>query len=155
MMDERMHVALHCPVAAGGIRVDPTARLDGEVSGFLHRLHGEIARRVDDHRALAAHPGDNGWPVFVVVPPTGLALLAAPTRATAQGFLPALMGLALLPSGVIEVIRFHRALQLTLHLIGERGLASPPAPAITVPVPAPQLSGHAPRRAGETQSKRS
>src|SRR4029453_130100 len=103
-----MHVALPRPVATGGIRVDPTARLDGEVSGFLHRLHGEIARRVDDHRALAAHPGDDGRPVFVVVPPTGLALLAAPTRATAQGFLPALGGLALLPSGVIEAIRFHR-----------------------------------------------
>src|SRR5262249_9785733 len=72
----------------------------------------------------------------------------------AQGFLPALVGLALLPSGVIEVIRFHRPLQLTLHLLGERGMASPPAPAIPVPVPAPQLSGHAPRRAGETQEKR-
>jgi hypothetical protein len=32
--------------------------LDGEVSGFLHRLHGEIAGRVDDHRPLATDPGD-------------------------------------------------------------------------------------------------
>src|SRR5215510_14189537 len=114
MMDERMHVALHCPVAAGGIRVDPTARLDGEVSGFLHRLHGEIARRVDDHRALAAHPGDNGWPVFVVVPPTGLALLAPASRAAAQRLRAAPLRLPLVAGGVIEVIRFHGALHLPL-----------------------------------------
>src|SRR5262252_6920662 len=84
----------------------------------------------------------------------GLALLAAPTCAAAQGFLPALVRLALLPSGVIEVIRFHSALQLTLHLIGERGIAEPPTPPITGPDMDPQLSGNAPRRAGETQEKR-
>jgi len=57
------------------------------------------------------------------MPPTGLALLATPTRAAPQRLAATLLGLALLAGGVIEVIRFHRAFQLTLHLIGERGIA--------------------------------
>jgi hypothetical protein len=38
--------------------------------------------------------------------------------------------LALLTSGVIELIRFNGALQLTIGLIGDGGIAQPPAPAI-------------------------
>src|SRR6516164_7694314 len=53
MIDELMHVALHRPVATGGVRVDPTARLDGKVCSLLHRLHGEVFGRLDDDRALA------------------------------------------------------------------------------------------------------
>src|SRR6516162_5144287 len=123
------------------------------LSGFLHRLHGEIAGRVDNHRALAAHPGDNGRPVFVVMPPTRLALLAAPTRAAAQGFLPALLGLALLPRGVIEVIRFHGAFELAMHLIGQRSIAQPPAPPIARTAMHPQLSRHTARRARKAQQE--
>src|SRR5262249_58602870 len=119
-----MHVALHRPVAAGRVCVEPTARLDSEVSGFLHRLHGEIAGRVDDHRALAAHPGDNGRPVFVVMPPTGLALLAAPTRAAPQRLGATPPGLALLAGGALEVIRLPRAFALTPHPIAPAGIAS-------------------------------
>jgi hypothetical protein len=55
--------------------------LDGEVSGFLHRLHGEIAGRVDDDRALATDPRDDRRAIFIVMAPTRLAFLAAPTRA--------------------------------------------------------------------------
>src|SRR5215471_20656569 len=116
MIDERMHVALHRPVATGGIRVDPTARLDGEVRGFLHRLHGEIAGRVDDHRALAAHPGDDGWPVFVIMPSTGLALFATSTCAASQRLLATTLRLPFVPGGMVEIIRFHSAFSLTLHL---------------------------------------
>jgi hypothetical protein len=97
--------------------------LHREVRRLLHRLDREIAGRVDDDRALAADPGDDGWPVFIIVAPARLALLAAPTRAAAQRLFPAAVRLALLPSGVIEFIRFNGALQLTLHLIGERGIA--------------------------------
>jgi len=43
---------------------------------------------------------------------------------------------------------------LAVHLIGERGIAQPPAPAVARPDMDPDLSGNAPRRAGETQEKR-
>src|SRR5207244_6940044 len=80
MIDIVMHIALQGPIAAGRVRVQPTAGLDGEVSRLLHCLHCEIAGRVDDDRPLATDPGDNGWPVFVVVPPPRLTFLAATTR---------------------------------------------------------------------------
>src|ERR671923_2877483 len=88
MIDIVMHRALERPIAAGRVRVQPTARMDGEVRRLLHGLHGEIFGRLDDDRPLAADPRDNRWPVFVVVPPTGLALLVAPTRSAAQMFFP-------------------------------------------------------------------
>src|SRR6266446_3697647 len=122
MIDKVMGIALERSIAAGGICVEPTTRLPREVRRLLHRLDREIAGRVDDDRALAADPGDDGWPVFLIVAPARLALLAAPTRAAAQRLFPAAVRLALLPSGVIEFIRFHGALQLTLHLRGERGM---------------------------------
>jgi hypothetical protein len=34
---------------------------------------------------------------------------------------------------MVEVIRFHRAFQLAVHLIGQGGIAQPPAPAIAGP----------------------
>jgi hypothetical protein len=123
VMDIVMPIALQHAIAADRVRVQPTARVDGEVSGLLHGLHGEIAGRLDDDSPLATDPGDNRGPVFIVVPPTGLAFLAAPTRAAAQRLLPTVFRLAFLTRGVIEVIRFNRALSLTLPLIGERGIA--------------------------------
>jgi hypothetical protein len=53
----------------------------------------------------------------------GLALLATTTRSTPQGLLPAVFGLPLLAGGVIEVIRFDRACQLAVHLIGQGRIA--------------------------------
>src|SRR5437016_10364986 len=100
---------------------------------------------MSDDGSLDADPCDNGEPVFVIITPAGLALLTAPTRTASQCFLPALLRLSLLPSGVIEVIRFHGALQLTLRLIGKRGIAEPPTPPITGPDMDPQLSGNTPR----------
>src|SRR5262249_31918455 len=79
----RMHVARHRPIAARGVRREPTARFHRQVGCLLHRLHGEIARRLEDDRALATDPGDDRRPVFVVMAPTGLTLLAAPPCAAA------------------------------------------------------------------------
>src|SRR5215831_13531728 len=98
---------------------------------------------MDDDRALAADPGDDGRPVFVIVPPTGLTFLATPTRAASQGLLAALGRLALLPSGVIEVIRFDGALQLAPYLIGQGRIAQPPTPAIA----GADMDSHLPRNA--------
>src|SRR5262249_40700456 len=75
-----------------------------------------IFARLDDDRPLATAPGDDRGPIFVITAPTRLAFLAATTRAATQGLLPTLLGLPLVARGVIEVIRFHRALQLALHL---------------------------------------
>src|SRR5262249_13534053 len=131
-------------IATGRVGIETAARLHGEVRGLLHRLDGKVPRRVDHDPSLAADPGDNRWPVFVVVTPPGLALLAAPTRAAAQRLLPTLFGLPLVAHGVVEVIRLHRAFELAIHLIGQGGIAEPPAPPIAGPDMHPQLPGNAP-----------
>src|SRR5215472_14391594 len=89
VIDEVMRIALERPIAAGGVRIEPTARLDGEVRGLLYCLHRKISGRLDDHSPLTTDPGNNRGPVFVVVPPAGLAFLAASTRAASQYLLPA------------------------------------------------------------------
>src|SRR5438128_10806381 len=99
-----MHIALQGPIAARGVRVEPTSRVHRHVSGLLHRLDGEIPGRLDDDCSLATDPGNNGGPVFVIMAPARLALLAAPTRAASQRFLPALLRLALVSRRVIELI---------------------------------------------------
>ncbi len=129
-------------------------RVHGQVGSLLHRLHRAIAGRVEDDRALAADPRDEGRPVFVIVPPTGLTCLATPTRAASQRLLAALGRLALLPSGVREVIRFDGARQWALHLVGQGGMAPPPAPAVAGPDMHPHLASDAPRGAREAEQKR-
>src|SRR6266446_3083651 len=79
VIDKRMHIALQRLIAARRVGVEPTARLHGEVSCLLHRLDGEITGRLDDNSPLATDPGDDGRPVFVIMAPTGLALLPATT----------------------------------------------------------------------------
>ena len=118
MVDALVHVALHRPVAARGVRGEPTARVHGEVGRLLHRLHREIAGRLDDDSPLPTDPGDDRWPVLVIMPTPGLALLAAPTRSAPQGLLPTLRRLPLVARSVREVIRFDGARQLALHLMG-------------------------------------
>src|SRR5919109_2995661 len=83
MIDECVPVVLHRPIAARRVGRETAARLDSKVCGLLHRLHGEIFGRLEDDRALAAHPGDDRGPVFVIMPPAGLTLLASTPRATA------------------------------------------------------------------------
>jgi hypothetical protein len=66
VLDIGMPIALQRPVAAGRVRLQRTAGLDSEVSRLLRCLHGDIAGHLDDDRALATEPGDDGWPVFVI-----------------------------------------------------------------------------------------
>src|SRR2546429_4101322 len=148
-----MHVALQASIAASRVRVEPTARLHREVSHLLYRLDREIAGRLDDNRFLATDPGDAGWPVFVVMPPTGLALLAAPTCSATQVFFPTPLGFALLASSVIEVIGFDRALHLAIGFVGDGRIAQPPAPAIAHTAMHPQLFGNTSRRTRQVQQE--
>ena len=153
MIDVLMPIALPRPRAARRVRVEPTARLHRDVRGLLYGLHREIFGRVDDDRSLATDPGDDGRPVFVIVASTRLTLLAATTRAAPQRLLPALRRLPLVARGMVELIGFDSACQLTVHLIGEGGIAQPPAPAIAGADMDTHLPGNAPRRAGETEEK--
>src|SRR5262245_24342510 len=153
VIDIVMHVALQRPIAAGRIRVQPTPRLDGEVGSLLHGLHGAIAGRLDDDRPVATAPRNHGRPVFVLMAPAWLAFLAATARAASQRLLPPVLGLSRLTSGVIEVIRFNRAVHLAWHFIGQCGIPQPPAPPIAGPDRDAHLAGDAARRAGETEQK--
>src|SRR5215831_586244 len=85
--------------------------------------------------------------------PTRLTFLAAPTRSTPQRLRPTLLGLPLLTSGVIELIRFDSPFQLPLHFIGQRRIAQPPAPPITGADMDPHLPRNAPGRTGKAQQK--
>jgi hypothetical protein len=153
MIDELVDVALHGPIAAGRIGIQATACVHREIGRFLHRLDGKVSRRLYDDATLAADPGDNRGPIFVIMPPTGLTLLATTPWSPSQRFLPALLGLALLASRVIEVIGFDRACQLATHLVRQGGIAQPPAPAIAGPNVDAQLSGNAPGETGKAQQK--
>src|SRR5262245_11075315 len=101
---------------------------------------------MDDDSALAADPRDNGWPVLVIMPPPRFTFLAAATRAAPQRLLAPALRLALLAGGVIELVRFHRALQPALGLVGHGTITEPPAPTIAGPAMNPQLSGNPSRR---------
>ena len=70
---------------------------------------------------------------------------------TERRLFPTLLGLALVASRVREVIGFDCPVQLTTDLIGEGGMAQPPAPAVASPDMAPQLSGNAARGTREAQ----
>src|SRR5215467_9637953 len=148
-----MLIAHDQPVAAGRVRIELTAGLHGEVGGLLHCFDRKVPCRVDHDRSLTTDPGDDRRTVFVVVPPTKLAFLAATTRSAAQMFFSALLRLPLLASGVIEVIRFHGALQLPLYLVGQGGIAQPPAPTVAGPAMDAQLSGNAARGTRQAQEK--
>jgi len=99
VMDTSMPRALERPRAAGRVGGEPTARSAGAGRRRLHRLHRASAGRVEDDSPLAPAPGDTRGPVWLVGPPTGLALLAAPTGAASPRLLPALLRLPLVPSG--------------------------------------------------------
>src|SRR5215510_6638893 len=95
MIDILVDVALQGAVAAGGVRVQPASCLESEVGSLLHRLDGKVPCRLDDDPSLAADPGDDRGPVFVIMAPTGLALLTAPTRSTPQRLLTTALRLPL------------------------------------------------------------
>src|SRR4029450_7387915 len=154
MIDELMEIALQRLIAAGGVRVEPTARVHREVRGLLHRLHRAIFRRLDNDAPLATDPGNDRGPVFVIMAPTRLTFLAAPPRSTPQRLLPTLLGLSLLASGVIEIVRFDGPFSLPLHFIGQRRIPQPPAPPRARPYMPPHLSGNAARGTRQAQEKR-
>src|SRR5262245_20584167 len=145
MIDKRVPIALQRLVATRRVGIEPTARVHRDVGCLLYRLDREIFGRVDDNGPLATDPGGDRGAVFVVMPPAGLALLAAPTCAASQCLLPALLRLPLVPRDVVEVIRFHGAFSLAIHLVGHRRITQPPALAITGPAMDAQLAGNTPR----------
>src|SRR5262249_14709488 len=101
-----MRIARDQPVAAGRVRVELAAGLYADVDRLLHRLDGTVPCLVYLRTALASHPGDNGRPILVVVPPPGLTLLATPPGLAAQRFRPTRLGLSLVSGGVIEGVGF-------------------------------------------------
>src|SRR5262249_34965398 len=144
VIDELVHIALYRPVAARRVCIETTACLHCKVGRLLHRLDGEIAGRLHDDRSLAADPRDNGWPVLVIIATPGLAFLTTTTWLASQRLLPAPFCLPLVADGVIEIIGFHRPFQLAMHLVGQRGIAEPPAPAIARLDVDAHFSGNAP-----------
>src|SRR5262249_12658173 len=151
VVDILVEVARERPIAAGRVGQESADPLHSDVGGLLHRLDGKVPRRLDDDTPLAAHPGDNGRPIFVVMPPPGLTLLATPPWRAAQRFRPARLGLSLVAGGLIEVIGFHRPVHLAADLIGEGGIPEPPTPTIAGADMDPQLSDNAPRGTREAQ----
>src|SRR5215813_12286236 len=145
VIDELVEIALQRLIAARRVRVEPTARLDGEVCGLLHCFHGEIFGRLDDHSPLATDPGDDRGPVFVIMAAPGLAFFAAATWPAPQGLCATMFGLAFLPGSVIEVIRFYCTRHLAIGFVGDSRIAQPPAPAIARTAMHPQLSRNTPR----------
>ena len=91
--------------------------MERQVRGLLYRLHCEISGRLDDDSPLTTDPGNHGWPVFIIMALTRLALCAVPTCAASQRLLPTLLGLSLLASGVVELICLHSPVQLTLYFM--------------------------------------
>src|SRR5262245_51504785 len=73
LIDARVQVALHRPIAAGRVGIEPTADLYCNISRFLYCLDGEIAGRLDDDMPLATDPGNHGGPVLVIMATPGLA----------------------------------------------------------------------------------
>ena len=84
MIDALVPIALHRPIAAGRVRGEPTAHLHRDIGCPLPRLHRKLFGRLSHDSPLAAAPGENSRPVFVLMPPARLALLAATTCAASQ-----------------------------------------------------------------------
>ena len=106
MIDERMHISRHDPLAAGRVGVEPTTRVHGQVSGLLDRLHGEIAGCLDHDGPLSTDPGDNRRLILVIVTAAGLAFHAPATRSASQRLLATALCLPLVAGSVVEVIGF-------------------------------------------------
>src|SRR5712691_6165507 len=94
VIDELVHVALQSPIAAGRVRIEPTAGLHRDGSRLLHRLDGEIAGRVEDDSALAAYPRDDRRSIFIIMTPAGLTLHASTPGSATPVFFATLLGLA-------------------------------------------------------------
>src|SRR6266511_2216389 len=104
VVHECMAVSLQRSIAIGRVRIESTARLDGDVSRLLHRGDGKVLHGLCHNRPLTAHPCDDRGPVFVIVATARLALLAAMTRPASQGLFSSPFCLPLVAGGVIEFI---------------------------------------------------
>src|SRR5262245_53329771 len=151
MLDQRVHIALHHPIAAGRVGIQPTARFERQSRCLLDRLDGDIAGRLADDSPLATDPRDDRRSVCVIMPAARRALLAAPTCTAPQRRLPTVLRWALLTSHVRAFLRVPGALHLRRHLIRQRGIPQPPAPPIARPAMDPPLPRHAPGRTGQAQ----
>ena len=149
----RLDIALQGLITAGGVRVEPTARVHCAFGCLLSRLHRDIFGRLEDDGVLPTDLDKKGWPVFVIMASTGLALLAASTRPVPQHLRPTLLGLALLASGVVELLRLDRPCQLTLQFIAQGRIPSPPAPPLTGADMDLHLPGKTMRRTGQAQEE--
>ena len=121
------------PIAAGRVRVPAPAGVDGEGRRLLPGLPGEIAGRLEAARPLAPAPGDDGRPVLGLMARPGSRCLRRPRARRPRNFFPPLRGLTLVARGVREVIGFDCAVPVTLPLLGQGGMAQPPAPAVAGP----------------------
>src|SRR6266566_9855097 len=99
MIDGLVLVARQRPIATRRVGVELTACLHRDVGCLLYRLHREIFGRLYNDRPLATDPGDNRWPVFVIMAPTGLALLAATTCPASQVLFASVFRLPLVAGG--------------------------------------------------------
>src|SRR5262249_9022480 len=99
MIHVLMHVTRHRPIATGGVRVEPTARVHCQVRRLLHRFDGEIPGRLEDDCPVPTDPGDNRRPILVIMAPPRLALLPAPTRPAPQQLRATTWRLPLVASG--------------------------------------------------------
>jgi hypothetical protein len=97
----------------------------------------------------AAHPRDARRPGLLIMTAAGRALFAATPWPAAHGLGPAVLGWALVPSRVRELIGGNRARPLASHRIGQGRMAPPPAPTGAGAARAPHLPGHAPGRPGK------
>src|ERR687888_2610410 len=88
MVDKVVRIAFHRPIAAGRVCIEPTARFDGDVGRFLHRLYGKVPRCLDHDTSLAADPRDDGGPILVVMASPRLTFLAAPRGVRPKDFVP-------------------------------------------------------------------
>ena len=111
------------PVAAGRVRVELTAGVQGQIGRLLHRLARKAPGRLAHPTTLATAPRDERRPIFVVMAPPGRAFLATPPGLAAPGCRPAPLGLSLVSSGVLEAIGCHRPCYLPSALIGQGGMA--------------------------------
>ena len=88
-------------------------------------------------RLTQARRAGRSWAAW---PRPGSRFCAAPPGLAAPCLFPALLGLALVASGLLQVVGFDRPAPLPRHLVGQGRRAQPPPPAIARPPRPPYLS---------------
>ena len=88
MIDERVYVARQRPITAGRVRREPTAACTARAAAFgtVLTVQSRVAWRTTAPWRLA--PRDDGWPVFVIMAPTGLRFFRRPRAPRPNDFFP-------------------------------------------------------------------